>query len=140
MPLVQGSADTLLRVKSASELAVCVSGHTFEVHRHSLTAALLLWCPAVSVPGPSCRPVAPSSYCRLKRAGLDYWNKVCVRLHTDWDAFYAYFQSLPAPQRLVGYSVYGDQYYGAPGACATPREMHLADGMRGISALAFADW
>lgn len=38
-----------------------------------------------------------------------------MQLHDDWDAFFNHWQALPGPKRLVGYSVYGDQYYGAPG-------------------------
>jgi hypothetical protein len=30
-------------------------------------------------------------------------------------AFFEYFQSLPGQQRLIGYTVYGDTYYAAPG-------------------------
>jgi hypothetical protein len=30
-------------------------------------------------------------------------------------AFFEYFQALPGQQRLIGYSVYGDTYYAAPG-------------------------
>jgi tRNA (cytidine/uridine-2'-O-)-methyltransferase len=30
-------------------------------------------------------------------------------------AFFSYFQSLPGPKRLIGYSVYGDTYYAGPG-------------------------
>ncbi|KAF6265605.1 Alpha/beta knot methyltransferase [Scenedesmus sp. NREL 46B-D3] len=51
---------------------------------------------------------------KLKRAGLDYWPHVCVKLHSTWEAFFAYFQGLPGPKRLIGYSVYGDTYYAGP--------------------------
>ncbi|WIA14155.1 hypothetical protein OEZ85_002697 [Tetradesmus obliquus] len=51
---------------------------------------------------------------KLKRAGLDYWQHVCVKLHDSWQAFFAFFQGLPGPKRLVGYSVYGDTYYAGP--------------------------
>lgn len=51
---------------------------------------------------------------KLKRAGLDYWSHVCVKVHDSWEAFYEFFQALPGQQRLVGYSVYGDTYYAGP--------------------------
>jgi hypothetical protein len=54
---------------------------------------------------------------RLKRAGLDYWPHVCVKVHDSWQAFYDYFTSLPGPKRLIGYSVYGATYYAGPGGC-----------------------
>ena len=29
---------------------------------------------------------------QLKRAGLDYWSSVCVRVHADWEAFHVYWR------------------------------------------------
>jgi tRNA(Leu) C34 or U34 (ribose-2'-O)-methylase TrmL len=55
--------------------------------------------------------------CRLKRAGLDYWPHVCVKVHDSWQAFYEYFMALPGPKRMIGYSVYGSTYYAGPGGC-----------------------
>ena len=43
---------------------------------------------------------------QLKRAGLDYW-KSCVRVHDDWEAFYAYWRGLERPGRLVAFSKFG---------------------------------
>ena len=34
---------------------------------------------------------------RLKRAGLDYWDAVCVQVHEDWDAFARYFRDEVTP-------------------------------------------
>ncbi len=58
-------------------------------------------------------PPPPSP--RLKRAGLDYWDSVCMSVHASWDAFFAYFQRLPGPKRLVAFTVYGTSYYAGPG-------------------------
>ncbi|EFJ50659.1 hypothetical protein VOLCADRAFT_45595, partial [Volvox carteri f. nagariensis] len=51
---------------------------------------------------------------KLKRAGLDYWDAVAVNTHSSWDAFFAFFQQLPNPKRLVAFTVYGDKYYAGP--------------------------
>ena len=45
---------------------------------------------------------AATADCRLKRAGLDYWENVCVDVHPSWDAFYEYWQQQPGPKQLVG--------------------------------------
>ncbi|CAL6277933.1 unnamed protein product [Bathycoccus prasinos] len=31
---------------------------------------------------------------KLKRAGLDYWQSVCVKVHDSYDAFYTYWQEI----------------------------------------------
>ena len=54
---------------------------------------------------------------QLKRAGLDYWNSVCVRVHDDWDAFHAYWRdALGAPGRLVAFSKFGARPHAEEGA------------------------
>ena len=54
---------------------------------------------------------------QLKRAGLDYWNSVCVRVHDDWDAFHAYWRDvLGAPGRLVAFSKFGARPHAEEGA------------------------
>ncbi|WIA34338.1 hypothetical protein OEZ86_012677 [Tetradesmus obliquus] len=62
---------------------------------------------------------------KLKRAGLDYWQHVCVKLHDSWQDFFAFFQALPAPKQLIGYSVYGDTYYAGPEFKYTPGDWLL---------------
>eukprot|EP00879_Flechtneria_rotunda_P007811 GHRR01008186.1.p1 GENE.GHRR01008186.1~~GHRR01008186.1.p1 ORF type:complete len:254 (+),score=83.31 GHRR01008186.1:1402-2163(+) len=62
---------------------------------------------------------------KLKRAGLDYWHCVCVRVHDSWEAFYTRYLDLPSPKRLIGYSVYGDQYYAGPEFQYQPGDMLL---------------
>ncbi|PRW56467.1 S-adenosyl-L-methionine dependent tRNA rRNA methyltransferase [Chlorella sorokiniana] len=52
---------------------------------------------------------------KLKRAGLDYWNSVCVDVHPSWDAFYEYWQQQPGPKQLVGYSKFAKHHYAAEG-------------------------
>lgn len=51
---------------------------------------------------------------KLKRAGLDYWPYVCVKVHKSWEAFIEFFTQLEGPKRLVAFTVYGSQYYGGP--------------------------
>ena len=58
---------------------------------------------------------------RLKRAGLDYWKSVCVRVHDDWEAFYAYWRGLERPGRLVAFSKFGARP-------RTPRRARAAPG------------
>lgn len=54
----------------------------------------------------------PLTSCRGQRAAVRLpvaLPCLCVQ------AFFAYFQSLPGQQRLIGYTVYGDKYYAGPG-------------------------
>ena len=45
---------------------------------------------------------------QLKRAGLDYWNSVCVKVHDDWPAFHSYWkETLGSPGDLVAFSKFG---------------------------------
>ena len=54
---------------------------------------------------------------QLKRAGLDYWNSVCVRVHDDWDAFHVYWRdTLKSPGRLVAFSKFGARPHAEEGA------------------------
>jgi len=54
---------------------------------------------------------------QLKRAGLDYWNSVCVRVQDDWDAFHAYWRDvLGSPGRLVAFSKFGARPHAEEGA------------------------
>jgi tRNA (cytidine/uridine-2'-O-)-methyltransferase len=54
---------------------------------------------------------------QLKRAGLDYWKSVCVKVHDDWDAFYAYWRELGDERgRLVAFSKFGARPHAEDGA------------------------
>lgn len=53
---------------------------------------------------------------KLKRAGLDYWDWVACAVHPTWDDFYAFFQSLPGPKRLVGFSKLAKTHHATEGA------------------------
>ena len=53
---------------------------------------------------------------QLKRAGLDYWNSVCVKVHDDWDAFHEYYTQLGSPGRLVAFSKFGARPHAEEGA------------------------
>lgn len=52
---------------------------------------------------------------KLKRAGLDYWPYVCVRVHPTWQHFQSYFSAQASPKRLLAFSKFGVQHYAAPG-------------------------
>lgn len=53
---------------------------------------------------------------RLKRAGLDYWDAVCVEIHDDWDAFASYFRDHGDGGRLLAFSAgRSDRLYCRPG-------------------------
>ncbi len=57
-------------------------------------------------------------YRRLKRAGLDYWPFVVVRVHDDWAAFHHFFRQQVQQQgrgRLIAFSKFGKQPHTAPG-------------------------
>ncbi|KAL3148016.1 hypothetical protein ABBQ38_014308 [Trebouxia sp. C0009 RCD-2024] len=81
---------------------------------------------------------------KLKRAGLDYWPYVVVKVHDSWEAFYDYFNNQPDPKRLFGYSKFGQAYYATPGlyqagdwlmfgaeTTGLPKEAHAAAGETG---------
>ena len=53
---------------------------------------------------------------QLKRAGLDYWNSVCVKVHDDWASFEAYYKGLGSPGRLVAFSKFGARPHAEEGA------------------------
>jgi|Transcript_6744 tRNA (cytidine/uridine-2'-O-)-methyltransferase len=55
---------------------------------------------------------------KLKRAGLDYWQSVCVKVHESYDAFYTYWQEIEASKRgrLVAFSKFGGKSHCARGA------------------------
>eukprot|EP00271_Cylindrocystis_brebissonii_P005193 TRINITY_DN1714_c0_g1_i3.p1 TRINITY_DN1714_c0_g1~~TRINITY_DN1714_c0_g1_i3.p1 ORF type:complete len:295 (-),score=42.48 TRINITY_DN1714_c0_g1_i3:174-1058(-) len=44
---------------------------------------------------------------KLKRAGLDYWPFVVVKVHRSWEDFHAYFLEQAGPKRLVAFSKRG---------------------------------
>jgi tRNA (cytidine/uridine-2'-O-)-methyltransferase len=55
---------------------------------------------------------------KLKRAGLDYWQSVCVKVHESYDAFYKYWQEIEESKRgrLVAFSKFGGKSHCARGA------------------------
>ena len=55
---------------------------------------------------------------RLKRAGLDYWQSVCVKVHESYEAFYRYWQEIEESKRgrLVAFSKFGGKSHCAKGA------------------------
>ncbi|KAK9809737.1 hypothetical protein WJX73_001312 [Symbiochloris irregularis] len=52
---------------------------------------------------------------RLKRAGLDYWDYVVVKVHDDWQELLKYFQELPGPKRMHAFTKFATQSYSLPG-------------------------
>ncbi|KAG6555925.1 hypothetical protein Mapa_002567 [Marchantia paleacea] len=44
---------------------------------------------------------------KLKRAGLDYWPYVVVKVHSNWTEFLAYFQEQKGEKRLLGFTKKG---------------------------------
>lgn len=53
--------------------------------------------------------------CRLKRAGLDYWPFVCVKVHDGWEQFLEAYDSLPEPRRLVAFTKFASKNYAIDG-------------------------
>lgn len=49
--------------------------------------------------------------CRLKRAGLDYWPYVCVKVHDDWPTFLLDYDKRQSPKRLVAFSKFATLNY-----------------------------
>ena len=82
------------------------------------TGCIARTCAASRVP---LHLVAPLGFslddAQLKRAGLDYWKSVCVKVHDDWDAFYAYWRELGDERgRLVAFSKFGARPHAEDGA------------------------
>jgi len=50
---------------------------------------------------------------KLKRAGLDYWDYVSFRVHDSIEDFGAYFNALPVPKRIFGFSKFATRHYAA---------------------------
>lgn len=74
-------------------------------------------CAAARVPLHLVNPLFELDDARLKRAGLDYWKSVCVRVHPSWEAFHEYWMALDAPRkRLVGFSKLGARPHAEEGA------------------------
>lgn len=44
---------------------------------------------------------------KLRRAGLDYWPFVVVRVHKSWDDFFTYFQEQEGEKRLLAFTKKG---------------------------------
>jgi tRNA(Leu) C34 or U34 (ribose-2'-O)-methylase TrmL len=51
--------------------------------------------------------------CRLKRAGLDYWPFVVVKVHENWAAFHDFFRE-QGRGRMIAFSKFGKQSHTAP--------------------------
>lgn len=51
---------------------------------------------------------------KLKRAGLDYWPHVVVKVHNDWAAFHDFFRK-QGRGRLIAFSKFGRKSHTAPG-------------------------
>lgn len=53
--------------------------------------------------------------CRLKRAGLDYWPYVCVKIHKGWNKFLEDYDERLSPKRLVAFSKFATLNYAVDG-------------------------
>jgi len=51
---------------------------------------------------------------QLKRAGLDYWPYVCVKIHDNWEAFELYWRELQGAKRIIAFSKFGRKPHCAP--------------------------
>lgn len=52
---------------------------------------------------------------KLKRAGLDYWSWVAVKVHPDIESFLEFYSGLHGEKSLVAFSKFGDKHYAAEG-------------------------
>ena len=81
------------------------------------TGTIARTCAATQVPLHLVNPIFELDDAKLKRAGLDYWNSVCVRVHESYDEFYRYWsEELGGPGRLVAFSKFGGKSHCARGA------------------------
>lgn len=54
----------------------------------------------------------------MKRAGLDYWEHVCLKVHEDFGAFEAFYRQQPGTKRIIGYSKFASRHYAEEGLYA----------------------
>lgn len=52
---------------------------------------------------------------KLKRAGLDYWDWVAVKVHENVDTFLEFYNGLDGDKRLFAYSKFGESHYAKEG-------------------------
>ncbi|CAL8471777.1 g11319 [Coccomyxa elongata] len=52
---------------------------------------------------------------RLKRAGLDYWPYVTVKIHNSWQDFNSFWSEQQGQKRLLAFSKAGTCHYATPG-------------------------
>jgi tRNA (cytidine/uridine-2'-O-)-methyltransferase len=52
---------------------------------------------------------------KLKRAGLDYWDWVCLKPHPSVEAFLDWFASLEGEKQLFAFSKFGETHYATDG-------------------------
>ena len=60
---------------------------------------------------------------RLKRAGLDYWPYVTVKVHDTWGHFVAHYSAQTDSKRLLAFSKAGTMRYSSAGAAHVERVM-----------------
>ena len=57
------------------------------------------------------KPAFSMDEASVRRAGLDYWDQVNLKLHENWDKFLEHTQKNEIPQRVLLFSKFGNVTY-----------------------------
>eukprot|EP01025_Chloroclados_australasicus_P066113 TRINITY_DN9045_c0_g1_i1.p1 TRINITY_DN9045_c0_g1~~TRINITY_DN9045_c0_g1_i1.p1 ORF type:complete len:238 (-),score=32.40 TRINITY_DN9045_c0_g1_i1:258-971(-) len=80
------------------------------------TGTVARTCAAAGVPLHLVEPLGfELSDTKLKRAGLNYWPYVCVKVHKSWEQFFEFFKQEPEPRRLIAFSKFATKKHATPG-------------------------
>ena len=72
-------------------------------------------CAATKVPLHLVAPAFELDDKKLKRAGLDYWDWVCLKPHASVEEFLEFYAALEGPKRLIAFSKFGKAHHAADG-------------------------
>jgi tRNA (cytidine/uridine-2'-O-)-methyltransferase len=72
-------------------------------------------CAATKVPLHLVAPAFELNDKKLKRAGLDYWDWVCLKPHASVEHFLEFYANLEGEKRLIAFSKFGKTHHAADG-------------------------
>ncbi|GAX73211.1 hypothetical protein CEUSTIGMA_g664.t1 [Chlamydomonas eustigma] len=80
------------------------------------TGCIARTCAATAVPLHLVEPLAfKLDSSKLKRAGLDYWPHVCMKVHSSWKEFINHYDQIQQPKRLVAFSARSSESFTGSG-------------------------
>lgn len=72
-------------------------------------------CAATRTPLHLVAPAFALDDTKLKRAGLDYWDWVCLKPHASVESFLKWYGQLPGEKRLIAFSKLGKTHHATEG-------------------------